>query len=123
MEPRDPFKMLMSLHEGDVGVLAVMALGPAAIPRLKDLIFSRDPSGIFQPRCHVVDALAALGATDILRSFLTSPPLHGNPIEHAGDVAVINAAARALPIDPLDDADFTLLRNLAQVETLAADSD
>jgi len=111
--------MLMSLYEGDLGVLAVTALGSAAVPRLRELLFCPDPSGIFQPRCHVVDALAALGATDILRSFLASPPLHGNPIEHAGDVAVINAATRALPIDPVDDADFTILFNLAQMETLA----
>ncbi|MDD2862263.1 MAG: hypothetical protein PHI71_14520 [Acidiphilium sp.] len=119
MAKRDPFETLMSLYEGDMGVFAVKALGPSSIPRLRDLLFSRDRSGIFQPRCRVVEALSILGATDVLRTFLADPPLHSNPVEHAGDVAVINAAARALPINPDDDIDFDLLLGLVQTEALA----
>lgn len=38
---------LISLHEGDRGVLEVVACAARAIPRLRTLLFRREPSGLF----------------------------------------------------------------------------
>ena len=61
---------LVSLQEGDRGVLEVLTFGPRAISRLRELLFRREPSGLYQSRCRVVEALAALGGKDVLIAFL-----------------------------------------------------
>jgi hypothetical protein len=46
---------LRSLRDdGDLGVVEAIALGKAAIPALRDLLFHGEPSGIFQPRCRAI---------------------------------------------------------------------
>lgn len=87
---------LLSLHEGEKGVLEVVGCGRRALPVLRELLFQREPSGLYQPRCHVVDALASLGAHDILIAFLENRREISDPVEATGEEAVINAAARAL---------------------------
>jgi len=87
---------LMSLSEGDRGVLDVVACGRQAVPRLRTLLFQREPSGLFQPRCRVVDALALLGAHNVLTEFLMADRNIADPVERAGEDAVLNATARAL---------------------------
>lgn len=87
---------LTSLHDGERGLSEVVRLGTAAIPHLRRLLFDREPSGLFQPRCRAVDALAALGACDVLLDFLGMEREIADPVERMGEDAVMNAAARAL---------------------------
>ena len=63
---------LKSLHEGDLGILEVIACGTRAIPALRALLFARGGSGLYQTRCRAVAALAALGAYDVLKDFLSA---------------------------------------------------
>ncbi len=108
---------LMSLQEGDRGVLDVVACGAGAIPRLRTLLFKREPSGLYQPRCRVVEALAALGAGDVLIGFLNADRDTADPVEQAGEDAVLNAAARALR-GVGNEAFFRRLLSLAETRRL-----
>lgn len=111
------FKRLMSLQDGDRGVLDVVRLGRSAIPALRALLFKREPSGLYQPRCHVVEALAALGGEDVLIEFLKNSQPTRDPVENAGDEAVLNAAALHLHIHG-DEHVFQLLLRLAETRLL-----
>lgn len=87
---------LKSFHNGDLGLLSVMACGAAAVPALQRLLLERERSGLYQARCRAVEALAALGAHEILIEFLEAERSIADPIERVGEDAVINAAALAL---------------------------
>ena len=87
---------LKSLHDGDLGILEVTDCGSQAIPALRALLFERDPSGLYQVRCRAVEALAGLGAHEVLIDFLSTPREIADAIERVGEDAVVNAAARAL---------------------------
>ena len=104
--------LLCSLHDGDRGVLAVIACGHDAVPRLQEVLLRSDPSGLFESRCRVVRALKALGSGDVLATFLSAPRLAADPVQRLGDEAVVEAAARALVEVRRDDADFRLLLKL-----------
>ena len=65
---------LRQLHGGERAFMDVVACGPRAIPALRKLLFEREPSGLFQPRCLAVDALAVLGAKEVLLDFLANSP-------------------------------------------------
>lgn len=103
---------LRSLHAIDAGIVEAVACGSRAIPALRNLLLSREPSGIYQPRCGAVRALAMLGADDMLFDFLASPPEAADAVERMGDDAVINAAALALSATG-EERVFTLLLDLA----------
>lgn len=109
---------LVSLQDGDLGVLDVVSFGADAVPPLQRLLFTREPSGLYQPRCHVVDALAALGARDVLRAFVQTDRNSADPVEAAGEEAVLNAALRALRGEQ-DDVFFQRLLTLAATRRLA----
>jgi hypothetical protein len=109
---------IMSLQDGDQGVLDVVACGQEAIPRLRHLLFRREPSGLYQPRCRVVEALAALGAQDVLRAFVDTDREINDPVERAGEEAVLNTAVRALRGED-DEAFFQRLLELASTRRLA----
>jgi hypothetical protein len=87
---------LRSLHDGDLGVVAVTACGSRAVPALRALLFDREPSGLFQTRYRAIDALAALRAYDVLFEFLSTPREAADAVERFGDEAVVSAAAMAL---------------------------
>jgi hypothetical protein len=87
---------LTSLHDGDAGVTETVACGPAAIPALRAILFSRQPSGLYETRRRAVEALQDLQALDVLREFLATPRDITDPVERTGEDAVINAAARAV---------------------------
>jgi hypothetical protein len=87
---------LKSSHNGDLGIIDVIACGKRAIPALRDLLFERDRAGFFEVRCRAVDVLAAFRERDVLLEFLQAPHEVADPVERLGDDAVINAAARAL---------------------------
>ncbi|HET6376311.1 MAG TPA: HEAT repeat domain-containing protein, partial [Methylocella sp.] len=87
---------LKSLHDGEKGLIETVSCGEEAIPRLRELLLEREPSGLFQTRCLAVRALAALKAFDVLADFLRAQQEALDPAERMGDEAVMNAAARAL---------------------------
>jgi HEAT repeat protein len=108
---------LKSLREGDLGVIEVTACGNPAIPPLRALLFEREPGGQFQIRCRAVEALASLGAYDVLIDYLSSKRATRDPVEQLGDDAVINAAARALA-NVRQERVFQLLLRLARKPAL-----
>jgi hypothetical protein len=89
---------LRSLHDGDRGVAEVAAHGADAIPALRALLFERESSGLFETRVRAVEALALIGAHDVLIEFLESPYEAADPVERLGDDAIVNAAGRAVGI-------------------------
>lgn len=113
MELHQALREIQSLNVGDRGVIDVVTCGPAAIPELRRLLFTREPSGLFEMRCRVVDALAALDGFDVLREYLERHRDPADPVERLGDDAVINATARALS-KTRRDSDFELFVGLAR---------
>jgi hypothetical protein len=109
---------LMSLHDGDVGVIETIACGTAAVPALHSILFSRDSSGIYEPRRRAIEALEVLKAHEALREYLSAPQDISDPIERSGEDAVINAAARALG-RLADTRDMPLLFGLLRTRPLA----
>jgi hypothetical protein len=109
---------LISLHDGDAGVVEAIACGPAAIPALQSILSSRDPSGLFETRRRAVQALQGLRAFDALREFLSMPRDIVDPVERTGEDAVINAAARALGQN-VDTRDMPLFFALVKTRPLA----
>jgi hypothetical protein len=87
---------LKSLHDADGGLAEVVTLGAAAIPALSEVLFAREPSGLFQIRCYAVEALAALKAFSTLSRFLRMRRDLPDPVERLGEDAVVSAAARAI---------------------------
>jgi HEAT repeat protein len=87
---------LKLLHASDLCVDEAIACGRQAIPALCELLFEREPSGLYQVRRRAVEALAGLGAHDVLMDFLRVPHEADDPVERLGDEAVVNAAALAL---------------------------
>jgi len=108
---------LKSYQDGDVAILEVVACGSQAIPHLRALLFAREPSGLFQIRVRVVDALAKLGAREALIEYLEAQPTILDPIERVGEDAVINAAALAVA-SVREGRVFELLLRLAQRSVL-----
>jgi hypothetical protein len=104
---------LKSLRDGSIGVVEAVACGRRAIPLLRALLFEREPSGIYQPRCSATQALSILGAYDILIEFLSASYDARDPVERAGDDAVINAVARNLSV-MREERIFQLLLGLAR---------
>ena len=87
---------LRSLRDGDRAVAEVAVHGADAISALRALLFEREPSGLFETRVRAVEALALVGAHDVLIEFLDSLHDADDPLERLGDDAIVNAAARAL---------------------------
>jgi hypothetical protein len=87
---------LKSLHDGDLAIVEVAGHGDRAIPALRELLFAREPSGLYQVRCRAVEALALIKAYDVLIEFLRAERQVTDPVEQVGEEAVINAAALAL---------------------------
>jgi hypothetical protein len=103
---------LASLYEGPQSVVDVVRFGSAAIPSLRHLLLRREKSGLHQARCRAGDALASLGAYEVLDEYLRTERSIVDPIERLGEETVMSAAARALARRP-DKRTFELLENLA----------
>jgi len=105
VEPRGPIEAqqredaalvrLMSLAQGERGFIDVVACGPGIVSKLRRLLWRRDSTGIYEPPCRVVEALALLRAREALIEFLDTDRDIQDPIERAGEDAVVNAVARA----------------------------
>ena len=114
----DAINRMMSLHDGDRGLLEVVACGKEAIGPLRFLLFKREPSGIYEPRRRVASALRSLQAYDALREFLALRREISDPVERTGEDAVINAVARELMCRPRE-TDFPLLLDVLRWRILA----
>lgn len=104
---------LKSFCEGESGVGSAVACGMRIVPALRAMLFEREPSGLYQSRCRAVEALAGLGAVEVLIEFLEAKRVIDDPIERIGEDAIINAAALALA-NFKEQRVFLLLLRLAQ---------
>lgn len=108
---------LNSLHDGDDAIDLLVACGEDAIPHLRKYLMEGQPSHIYQPRQKAVNALARLGAKDVLIEYLCSPKEIPDPAFRFGEEAVENTAARAIAIWRTDDV-FEVLLQIAYTRTL-----
>lgn len=97
--PGDLIAQLSNLQEGRSAVLQVVALGTAALPALANELLQGRPQSISEPRCRVVDALARLGAHDVLLDYLNGYETINDPQLRFSEDAVLSAAARSLKFD------------------------
>ena len=95
-EISDLIPRLSTVTECDQAAVRLASLGTAAVSALKKFLFEGRPSVVYQPRRAAVEALARIGAKDVLIQYLT----WNHPIEDAGsrfgEECVQNAAAREL---------------------------
>jgi hypothetical protein len=91
---------LCSFRDGDMGIVEVVASGKPAIPALRAILFTREPSGLYETRRRAAEALVQLHAHDVLIDYLELCESReiADPIERLGEEAVINCAARALAV-------------------------
>lgn len=104
---------LDSLHDGDRTVVQIISFGRAAIGPLKSYLFEGKPSGTYQPRQRAIEALAALGANDVLMEYLMWEKQIPDPVARFGEEAVESTAARELAAWRTDDV-FELLLAIAR---------
>ncbi len=87
---------LETLRDAALTVAALIGCGQRAIGPLRRCLVAGRPRGIFQPRAWVVEALAGLGAKDVLMEYLRTPKNIADPVVRLAEKAVESAAARAL---------------------------
>jgi len=87
---------LESLQSGDLTVSLLVGCGPRAVAPLREFLLRGNPRGIFQPRQRAVEALAELGAWDILMEFLSQQRVIQDAVVRFGEEAVESSAAREL---------------------------
>lgn len=104
---------LNSLVEGEQASMRLVALGPVAIDPLRHFLLFGSPRGVFQPRQWAVEALAALGAKNVLLEYLERDEPTSDPVVRHGEDAVRNTAARLISQWKTDDV-LQLLLTLAK---------
>ena len=104
---------LESLPGGDLTVSLLIGCGQRAIGPLREYLLWGKPRGIFQPRQRAVEALAQLGAKDVLVEYLSQQRSIPDFEVRFGEEAVENTAARALAEWLTEDV-FRFLLALAQ---------
>ena len=100
---------LNSLEEGERTVAKLMAYGRLAVEPLRLFLFEGKPSVVYQPRRWAVEALAAIGAKEVLIDYLKWKKEIPDPAIWFGEEPVENAAARALAAWRTDEVFETLL--------------
>jgi hypothetical protein len=108
---------LESLPSGDLTVSLLVGCGARAIGPLRDYLLRGRPRGIFQPRQRAVEALAQLGAKDVLIEYLSQKKDIRDAEVRFGEEAVQNTAARSLSEWLTGDV-FDLLADLADERQL-----
>jgi len=108
---------LNSLGDGQQASVQLVGFGAAAISPLKRFLLAGTPRGIFQPRQWAVEALAALGARDVLFDYLARDDHISDPVVQHGEDAVRNTAARLIARWKTDEV-FSLLLSLADKRLL-----
>jgi hypothetical protein len=104
---------LECLPSGDLTVSLLVGCGQRAVAPLRDYLLHGKPRGIFQPRQRAVEALAQLGAKEVLIEYLSQKRVIPDFEVRFGEEAVENTAARALSQWPTDDV-FAFLCSLAE---------
>lgn len=89
-------KRLSSLESGESVVSELVACGNAAIESLRMFLINGKPESVYQPRQHAVQALAALGARNVLIEYLVTRKQIDDPVILYAEEAVEGAAARLL---------------------------
>lgn len=87
---------LQALKESEQVVAALVDCGQQAIEPLRRFLFDDKPSSVYQPRQHAAEALAALGAKDLLVEYLLREKDIPDPIDRYGEEAVEGTAARLI---------------------------
>ncbi len=116
-EAGDLVAQLESLVDGPVAVLRLGARGEEAVEPLRQYLLESRITSLFQPRCWAVEALAALGARDVLLEYLRRARSVSDPVLRLSEDAVESAAARALAAWPSDEV-FTSLLDRARARLL-----
>src|SRR5438132_1381836 len=107
---------LHTLRHGERTVAKLVACGQRAIRPLQTFLFYGKPSSIYQPRQLAVEALADLGAQNVLMAYLRVPKAIPDAVARFGEEAVESTAARLLATWRTDDV-FTFLLALARERT------
>jgi len=108
---------LQSLRNGETTVAKLAACGPRAIEPLRSFLFFGQPAAVYQPRQLAVEALAALGARDVLTDYLRRPRDIADPAASFGEEAVESTAARLLGRWQTEET-FAFLMSLARERRL-----
>jgi hypothetical protein len=108
---------LNSLVDGQQASMQLAGFGAAAIAPLRQFLLTGTPRGIFQPRQWAVEALAALGAKDVLFEYLERDFHISDPVVRHGEDAVRNTAARLIARWKTDEV-FSLLMSIADKRLL-----
>lgn len=87
---------LDSLVDGEAAAARLVACGRAAVEPLRHFLLDSLPRGVPQPRCWAVQALAGVGAKDVLIEYLTRDDVATDPVVKLAEEAVQRAAALAL---------------------------
>jgi HEAT repeats len=116
-EIQDWIDRLNSLVDGQQASIQLVGFGTAAIAPLKQYLLAGTPRGIFQPRQWAVEALAALGAKDVLFEYMARDDHVSDPVVQHGEDAVRNTAARLIARWKTDEV-FQLLLSLADKRVL-----
>jgi hypothetical protein len=95
---------LESLRDGPASVAGLIAHGAQPIPALRSFLLEGRITSLPEPRRWAVEALAGLGAKDVLMEYLEQERNIGDPVLQFAEWSVQNAAARALAAWLEDDA-------------------
>jgi hypothetical protein len=87
---------LESLPGGELTVSLLVGCGERAIAPLREFLLRGQPRGIFQPRQRAVEALAQLGAKEVLLEYLSREQDIPDAVARFGEEAAENTAAREL---------------------------
>jgi hypothetical protein len=109
---------LESLPSGDLTVSLLVGCGARAIAPLREYLLEGQPRGIYKPRQRAVEALAQLGAKEVLVDYLSQRRSIPDFEVRFGEEAVENTAARELSRWLTDDV-FAFLRGLAERRMLS----
>jgi hypothetical protein len=101
---------LESLNTGKQAADRLVEYGPSTVESLRRFLLEGVPRKIFQPRFWAVEALARLGAKDVLLEYLLSIREILDPEDRFGEETVESAAARFLSAWPDEDVYQSLLK-------------
>jgi hypothetical protein len=116
-EMRSFVRDLEALRSADLTVSLLVGCGERAIPALREFLLDGPPRVVFQPRQRAVEALAELGAKNVLIEYLSQKREIDNAVVRFGEEAVESTAARELARWPTEET-FEFLLGFAQSRTL-----
>lgn len=108
---------LDDVQSASSNTIELIRLGAVSVPLLGNALLYGRRRSIPQPRCCLVDALATLGANDILLKYLTDTTPVKDPAIRFAEDAVVNLAARAIKLSFSAEA-YCALFDLAQTRSL-----